>query len=158
MCAKTPATASTALWTTATEPSRIAHRSHVDRRTTAAHGTQLGRGLAWVETQNAVNYMGHSDWRLPEAKELQSIVDYTRSPDTTASAAIDPVFNATSITNEAGQTDYPYYWSNTTHANWSTMSGTNAAYVAFGRAMGYMNGRVDGCARRGSAAQRPQSG
>jgi hypothetical protein len=103
-------------------------------------GLNWEEALAWVQTQNAANYMGHSDWRLPEAKELQSIVDYTRSPDTTASAAIDPVFNATSITNEAGKTDYPYYWSSTTHANWSAMSGGNAAYVAFGRAMGYMNG------------------
>ena len=103
-------------------------------------GLNWEEALAWVQTRNAANYLGHGDWRLPEAKELQSIVDYTRSPDTTASAAIDPVFNATSITNEAGQADYPYYWSNTTHANWSNMPGANAAYVAFGRAMGYMNG------------------
>jgi hypothetical protein len=103
-------------------------------------GLNWEEALAWVQTQNTSNYLGYSDWRLPEAKELQSIVDYTRSPDTTGSAAIDPVFNTTSITNEAGQTDYPYYWSNTTHANWSAMSGANAAYVAFGRAMGYMNG------------------
>ena len=51
--------------------------------------------LAWVEDKNAENYLGYSDWRLPNAKELQSIVDYTRSPDTTGSAAIDPLFNAT---------------------------------------------------------------
>jgi hypothetical protein len=29
-------------------------------------------------------------WRLPNIKELHSLVDYTRSPDTTNSAAIDP--------------------------------------------------------------------
>jgi hypothetical protein len=34
-------------------------------------------------------------------KELQYIVDYTRSPDTTASAAIYEEFNATPIVNEA---------------------------------------------------------
>ncbi|MCK4959317.1 MAG: DUF1566 domain-containing protein, partial [Planctomycetes bacterium] len=45
--------------------------------------------LAWAE---GLEYAGHSDWRLPSIKELQSIVDYTRSPDTTNSAAIDPVF------------------------------------------------------------------
>ena len=42
---------------------------------------------------------GYSDWKLPDAKELQSIVDYTRSPDTTASAAINAIFNTTAITN-----------------------------------------------------------
>lgn len=78
-------------------------------------------------------------WRLPNAKELQSIVDYSRSPDTTGSAAIDPVFEVSSITNEAGKTDYPFFWSATTHAN--GMGGANAAYVSFGRALGYMGGQ-----------------
>lgn len=103
-------------------------------------GLNWEEALAWVETQNAANYLGHNDWRLPNAKELQSIVDYTRSPDTTGSAAIDPIFNATSITNEAGNADYPTYWSSTTHANWTDTPGPTGAYVAFGRAMGYMGG------------------
>lgn len=100
-----------------------------------------GKGMNW---QDALNYAenrsfaGFSDWRLPDAKELQSIVDYTRSPSTTNSAAIDPLFTCTKITNEAGQADYPYYWSSTTHVNWSTMGASAAAYVSFGRAMGYM--------------------
>jgi hypothetical protein len=114
--------------------------------------------LAWVEEKNAENYLGYSDWRLPNAKELQSIVDYTRSPDTTGSAAIDPLFSATSIINEAGEDDYPCYWSGTTHANWTESSGTHGAYVAFGRAMGYSDGAwVD---VHGAGAQRsdPKTG
>ena len=83
-------------------------------------GLNWEEALAWVEQQNVANYLGYSDWRLPNAKELQSIVDYTRSPDTTSSAAIDPLFNATSIVNEAGQTDYSAYWSSTTHVSWIT--------------------------------------
>ena len=35
--------------------------------------------LAWVQQCNAKQYLGHSDWRLPNAKELQSIVDYARA-------------------------------------------------------------------------------
>jgi len=70
---------------------------------------------------------------------LQGILDYSRSPDTTNSAAIDPLFNATSITNEAGKTDYSFYWSGTTHANWTDTPGSAGAYVSFGRAMGYMD-------------------
>ena len=66
--------------------------------------------LAWVQQKNSENYLGHNDWRLPNVKELQNIVDYTRSPDTSNSAAIDPVFQVTEIVNEAGQPDYPAYW------------------------------------------------
>ena len=55
--------------------------------------------LAWAE---GLTYAGHSDWRLPSAKELPRIVDYGRSPDTTNSAAIDPIFNTTAIMAEDG--------------------------------------------------------
>lgn len=95
--------------------------------------------LAWVQTKNKENYLGHSDWRMPSAKELQSIVNYTRSPDKTNSAAIDPLFFCTQITNEGGSTDYPWYWTGTTHLEGSdTVSGSLAVYVTFGRALGYM--------------------
>ena len=100
-------------------------------------GLNWQEALAWAQTKNAENHLGHSDWRLPNAKELQSIVDYTRSPDTTSSAAIDPLFTCTGITNEAGKADYPFYWTGTTHLS-STGVQANAIYVAFGRAMGYM--------------------
>jgi hypothetical protein len=105
--------------------------------------TDSGRGLnwqdalAWVQTRNAGKYLGHDDWRLPSVKELQSIVDYTRSPDTTHSPAIDPLFTCTTITNEAHETDYPFYWSATTHAGF--LGGAAAMYVAFGRAGGWMS-------------------
>ncbi len=94
--------------------------------------------LAWVATQNSNNHLGHNDWRLPNAKELQSLVDYSRSPDTTNSAAIDPLFNATSITNEDGQTDWPWYWASTTHLkSTGTAAGATSVYLAFGRAGGW---------------------
>ena len=110
--------------------------------------------LAWVEQKNAVNYLGYSDWRLPDIKELQSLVDYTRAPDF-GSAAIDPLFNATAIINEAGQTDYPYYWSSTTHANSNNVApGGNAAYISFGRAIGSMNGGSTWIDVHGAGAQR----
>lgn len=114
-------------------------------------GMNWEAALAWAQARNAEKYLGHSDWRLPNAKELQSIVDYTRSPDRTSSAAISALFTSTSITNEAGQTDYPYYWSSTTHEGpdaasgaTSTANGGWAVYIAFGRAMGYMTDPMGG--------------
>ena len=100
-------------------------------------GLNWQEALAWAKTKNAENYLGYSNWRLPNAKELQGIVDYSRSPDTTLSAAISPLFNSTGITNEAGKPDYPYYWTGTTHQS-SDGSGKAAIYISFGRAMGYM--------------------
>lgn len=99
-------------------------------------GLNWQEALAWVEQKNSENYLGYSDWRLPNVKELESIVDYTRSPATTSSAAIDPLFSCTQITDEGGGTNYPFYWSGTTHENMVT--GDHAAYVAFGEALGWM--------------------
>jgi len=120
-----------------------------------------GEGMLW---ENALSYAenyeyaGYSDWRLPNAKELQSIIDYTRSPATSNSAAIDPLFNCTQITNEGDVADYPYFWSSTTHASWrADHVGEGAAYLSFGRAMGYMNSWMD---VHGAGAQRsdPKTG
>ena len=108
----------------------------------SAAGMNWQEALAWVQSRNDANHLGHSDWRLPNAKELQSIVNYTRSPDTTASAAISPLFTSTGITNEAGKADYPFYWTSTTHESQGGgpggVTGGSAVYIAFGRAMGYM--------------------
>lgn len=109
-------------------------------------------GLMWQQDDaasgnwdDAVSYCeaattaSHTDWRLPNAKELQSIVDYTQSPDTSNYAAIDNTyFNATSFANEENETDWGYYWTSTTHVD-DSGDGTNAAYLSFGRALGYFN-------------------
>ncbi|MEE4260096.1 MAG: DUF1566 domain-containing protein [Bacteroidales bacterium] len=100
-----------------------------------------GEGMFWEDALTYAEnfeFAGHSDWRLPNAKELQSIVDYTRAPSVTNSAAIDPVFNCSVITDEGGGENYPFYWSGTTHANWTDNSGAWGAYVCFGEALGFM--------------------
>jgi hypothetical protein len=113
--------------------------------------TDNATGLMWMQTDNGTGvlwkdalsyaenttYAGYSDWRLPDVKELQSIVDYTRSPATSSSAAINAMFNCTPITNEGGVADYPWYWSNTTFCSQAPANGTSACYVCFGRGMGY---------------------
>lgn len=106
----------------------------------SAQGMNWQDALAWVQRKNTEKFLGRDDWRLPSVKELQSIVDYSRSPDTTQSPAIDPVFYGTAITNEARQPDYPFYWSATTHAG--MRGGAAAMYVAFGRAAGWMSPRA----------------
>lgn len=107
--------------------------------------------------QNAINYCedlttgDHTDWRLPNAKELHSLVDYSRSPVETDSAAIDPIFTATSFTNEGGNKDWGSYWSSTSHVNYNGY-GTSAAYVSFGESLGYFSGTVQDV--HGAGAQR----
>lgn len=120
-------------------------------------GMNWAEALAWVEQKNAENHLGYSDWRLPNAKELQSIVDYARAPDATNSAAIDPVFKITQITNEAGQVDYPWFWTSTTHLK-SNGSGFAGVYISFGRALGYMNGTWLDVHGAGAQRSDPKSG
>ena len=121
------------------------------------YGMNWPDALSWVQTKNVQNYLGYDDWRLPTTKELESIVDYTRSPSTTNSPAINPLFHCTSITNEAGQPDYPCYWTCTTHDNYIA-AGRSGAYVAFGRAMGYMNGSWQDVHGAGAQRSDPKQG
>jgi len=100
-----------------------------------------GSGLNWEQAlayAEGLTTAGHTDWRLPNAKELQSIVDYTRSPDTTGSAAIDPIFSVAPITDESGGADYPSYWASTTHVNWTISPGAWGVYLCFGECLGWM--------------------
>lgn len=59
----------------------------------------------WLAALNATNFAGYNDWRIPNVKELQSIVDYER-----LNPCIDPVFGIT--------VPFPY-WSATTFASTS---------------------------------------
>jgi len=101
----------------------------------SARGMDWPAALAWVATRNREYYLGHNDWRLPNAKELQSIVDYTRAPAVTHSPALNALFQTTSL----GDGDYPYFWSSTTHLDGpAERRGSAAVYLAFGRALGWM--------------------
>jgi len=103
-----------------------------------------GKGMSWQEAlfyAEGLDIAGYMDWRLPSAKELQSIVDYSRSPQFSNSAAIDPVFNISSLTDPNGRMNYPYFWTSTTHLD-GRIPAQNAVYIAFGEALGMMRGQI----------------
>jgi len=135
--------------------------------------SDLATGLMWAsdDGRQAVNWeealaygvnlrlAGHDDWRLPNAKEMQSLVDYTRAPDARDPArrgpAIDPIFKMTR--------DESWFWTSTTHLEGGRILGGAAVYVAFGRAMGFMpgpDGERHAMNVHGAGAQRsdPKSG
>jgi hypothetical protein len=64
--------------------------------------------LDYVAKLNAENYLGHNDWRLPNRRELKSLVNYGQ-PDTII------WLNTQGFTNNA-QTSGSYYWSSNTYA------------------------------------------
>ena len=101
-------------------------------------GMDWEHALAYAQTQNKANYLGHNDWRLPNTKELQSLVDYTRSPYATNAANVGPainvLFSCTGILNDGGKADYPYYWTGTSAMSLANGSYPSAWYVAFGQA------------------------
>jgi hypothetical protein len=108
------------------------------QQTDNGSGLDWEHALAYAQTQNNANYLGHNDWRLPNTKELQSLVDYTRSPYATNPANVGPAINAlfscASILNDGGKADYPYYWTNTSAISKANGDYPSAWYVAFGRA------------------------
>ena len=102
-------------------------------------GMDWEAALAYAQEMNEANYLGYSDWRLPNVKELQSIVDYSYAPDAQDAAydgpALDPLFTVSEITNEAGDLDYPYFWTSTSARFQATGDFYYAWYVAAGRAV-----------------------
>lgn len=99
-------------------------------RDASIHGIQDGVGavpfLSWtdaatikVATLNAEAFGGHTDWRLPNINELQSLVDYG-----SVLPAIDPVFESncvdmcTALTCSCTRSDFgAWYWSSTSYAD-----------------------------------------
>lgn len=123
------------------------------------HGDDSGEGMDWGDALSyceSLTLAGYDDWRLPNATELQSIVDYTKNLDQTSSPAIDPIFGTSSIVNEAGEVDYPNFWTSTTHE--SRMGGSNAVYIAFGRALGNMRGAWEDVHGAGAQRSDPKTG
>lgn len=120
-----------------------------------------GIGRDWEESLSYAENLElgtHSDWRLPNAKELQSIVDYSRSPQTTNSPAIDPIFETTEINDPDGNPgQYPFFWSSTTHLDGANPY-ASAVYVAFGDGQGKMNGTLMDVHGAGCQRSDPKSG
>jgi len=111
--------------------------------------------LAYAENLELAEY---DDWRLPNAKELQSIVDYSRSPQTTQSPAIDQLFTCTEINDPDGNPgQYPYYWTSTSHKD-GINPYSSAVYLAFGEAQGLMNGNLFDVHGAGAQRSDPKSG
>jgi hypothetical protein len=117
--------------------------------------SDMATGLTWQQADDGITrnwaealaycenltLAGSSDWRLPNVKELQSIVDYT----STYPALDTGVFIQT---NPAG-----WFWSSTTHVN--ARDASTANYVCFGPCTA-----ADGSDVHGAGAQRsdPKSG
>ncbi len=103
-------------------------------------GMDWGSALAYAESATIGD---HNDWRLPNIKELQSIVDYTHSPSADDAANLGPAidtdfFEITEL--ESGTTntnpDYGYFWSSTSaYFGGDSLEYYYAWYVAFGTAV-----------------------
>jgi len=91
-------------------------------------GCNNGGTLAWaaaISFCKNLNFANHTDWRLPNVKELQSIVDYE---------LVYPAINQTFFPN----TQSNFYWSGTTYADYTD----GAWFVSFYDGYVYLDNRV----------------
>jgi hypothetical protein len=105
--------------------------------------TDRATGLTWQQADDGqgrdwptalaycagLDLAGHRDWRLPNVKELQTLVDYTHAPDAT-----DPQFRGPAIDTRHFKVSSPelWFWSSTTH-----VENGGAFYVSFGQGSAY---------------------
>ena len=113
-----------------------------------------GKTMNWeqsLEYAEGLEYAGHDDWRLPNVKELQSIVDYSRAPDARSAsargAAINPIF---ALTDKE-----PWFWTGTTH-----IENRFGYYVCFGQAFSARkwNGKPMNAHGAGAVRSDPKTG
>ena len=84
--------------------------------------------LEQVNTEGGTGLAGHNDWRIPNVKELMSIVDYERSMPPVVDAAFNNGVAGPCDALSCSRTQSDFYWSSTTHA---AVPG-NAWFVIFG--------------------------
>lgn len=93
-----------------------------------------GSRMNWVDALHYAEQStlaGYSDWRLPNVKELQSLVDYNKVDF----PAINTDFFNTSLTKFESPEDSYYFWTSTTQGDFKY----TAAYVAFAQAWSKKN-------------------
>ena len=114
--------------------------------------------LAAINTEGGTGFAGHSDWRIPNVKELQSLVDYSvvnssgadSGPD---AASVAPIFNMPGMFNgctlqECSVTSASAYVSST-HTGAGivnvTFSSTRSGMTSFGGDVTHVRAVRGGC-------------
>lgn len=92
--------------------------------------------LGIAVSANGANYKSHTDWRLPNIKEMESLTDLTvGNPAMVFLSVSNPVINTSIFPN----TQARFYWSSTTY----TPNSTNAWVVSFFDGVAYSSSKSD---------------
>ena len=106
---------------------------------TAGNGTQYTI-FQWVAQLNAVAFAGHTDWRIPNVKELENILDYGTSQPAVVNTAFNNSCTSGCTVTSCSCTSTAFTWSSTTSAGISY----DAFGVDFGQGLVFNNGKTNG--------------
>ena len=96
-----------------------------------------GMKMNWVEALEYANkskLAGYNDWRLPNSKELQSLVDYEKKDF----PAINTEFFNTTLKSFESPKDAYYFWTSTTQGDFKY----TGAYISFAQAWSKKNSKA----------------
>ena len=128
-------------------------------QTDSGIGMNWEDALAWVQEMNDTNYLGLQRLAAaPMPRNCRAWLTMTAHPMPPTAQRLIPSLRSPASPMKSDRSITPMFWSSTTHLSTRVDSGSEAVYVAFGRAMGNMHSQWMDVHGAGAQRSDPKSG